>query len=159
MSAQGVLAATLIKPGQYELREYPLPEPGPGCVLVKMEMSGICGTDKHTFQGYVTQYGDRKLEFPIIQGHENVGTIAAIGGDGRYGDFRGVGGVGPGETDVRVSERVVPVRRHRGSDGRWAAGDVFFDEGADAGRGNDYCGGFVGVPAEFCEAAGSGSYD
>src|SRR5260370_38826204 len=84
MSAQGVLAATLIKPGQYELREYPLPEPGPGCVLVKMEMSGICGTDKHTFEGYVTQYGDRKLAFPIIQGHENGGTIAAIGGDGRY---------------------------------------------------------------------------
>src|ERR1700751_3265387 len=90
MSAQGVLAAILVKPGQYELREYPLPEPGPGCVLVKMEMSGICGTDKHTFQGYVTQYGDRKLEFPIIQGHENVGTIAAIGGDGWYADFEGV---------------------------------------------------------------------
>ena len=65
MSAHGVLAATLVKPGQYELREYPLPEPGPGCVLVKMEMSGICGTDKHTFQGYVTQYGARKLEFRL----------------------------------------------------------------------------------------------
>src|ERR1700676_2239375 len=99
MSAHGVLAATLVKPGQYELREYPLPEPGPGCVLVKMEMSGICGTDKHTFQGYVTQYGDRKLEFPIIQGHENVGTIAAIGGDGRYTDFEGVA--------LRVGDRVV----------------------------------------------------
>src|ERR1700675_4230557 len=99
MSAHGVLAATLVKPGQYELREYPLPEPGPGCVLVKMEMSGICGTDKHTFQGYVTQYGDRKLEFPIIQGHENVGTIAAIGGDGRYTDFEGV--------ELRVGDRVV----------------------------------------------------
>src|SRR6266852_5339778 len=99
MSAQGVLAATLVKPGQYELREYPLPEPGRGCVLVKMEMSGICGTDKHTFQGYVKQYGDRKLEFPIIQGHENVGTIAAIGGDGQYKDFEGVA--------LRVGDRVV----------------------------------------------------
>src|SRR6202166_1465874 len=99
MSAHGVLAATLVKPGQYELREYPLPEPGPGCVLVKMEMSGICGTDKHTFQGYVTQYGDRKLEFPIIQGHENVGTIAAIGGDGTYTDFEGI--------PLRPGDRVV----------------------------------------------------
>jgi len=90
MSTQKVLAATLVTPGQYELREYPLPEPAPGCVLVKMELSGICGTDKHTFQGYATQYGDRKLEFPIIQGHENVGTIAAIGGDGVYTDFEGV---------------------------------------------------------------------
>ncbi|MCU1273904.1 MAG: hypothetical protein JWO48_1335, partial [Bryobacterales bacterium] len=28
-----VLAATLVLPGKYELREYPLPEPQPGCVL------------------------------------------------------------------------------------------------------------------------------
>jgi len=90
MSAHGVLAATLVEPGKYELREYLLPEPAPGCVVVKMEMSGICGTDKHTFQGFVTQYGGRRLEFPIIQGHENVGTIAAIGGDGRYTDYEGV---------------------------------------------------------------------
>jgi threonine dehydrogenase-like Zn-dependent dehydrogenase len=90
MAAQGVLAATLIKPGQYEIREYPLPEPAAGCVVVKMELSGICGTDKHTFQGYTTQYGGRQLEFPIIQGHENVGTVAAIGGNGRYSDFEGI---------------------------------------------------------------------
>ena len=90
MAAQGVLAATLIKPGQYEIREYPLPEPAAGCVVVKMELSGICGTDKHTFQGYTTQYGGRQLEFPIIQGHENVGTVAAIGGNGHYSDFEGI---------------------------------------------------------------------
>ena len=90
MAAQGVLAAILVKPGQYEMREYPLPEPAPGCVLVKMEMSGICGTDKHTFQGYTTQYGNRALEFPIIQGHENVGTIASIGGKETYTDFEGI---------------------------------------------------------------------
>jgi threonine dehydrogenase-like Zn-dependent dehydrogenase len=90
MAAQGVLAATLVKPGHYEIREYPLPEPAPGCVLVKMEMSGICGTDKHTFQGYTTQYGNRTLEFPIVQGHENVGTIASIGGKETYTDFEGM---------------------------------------------------------------------
>ena len=90
MPAPGVLAATLVRPGQYDIREYPLPEPAPGCVLVRLEMSGICGTDKHTFQGYTTQYGDRRLEFPIIQGHENVGTIAAIGGNGKFADFEGI---------------------------------------------------------------------
>ena len=81
MSSESVLAATLVQPGHYEVREYPLPEPGPGCVLVKMELSGICGTDKHTYQGYINQYagiGDgKKIRFPIIQGHENVGTVAA----------------------------------------------------------------------------------
>jgi threonine dehydrogenase-like Zn-dependent dehydrogenase len=99
MAAQGVLAATLVKPGQYEIKEYPLPEPAAGCVLVKMELSGICGTDKHTFQGYTTQYGGRQLEFPIIQGHENVGTVAAIGGDGNYSDFEGI--------PLSVGDRVV----------------------------------------------------
>ena len=99
MAAPGVLAATLVKPGKYEICEYPLPEPAAGCVLIRMEMSGICGTDKHTFQGYTTQYGGRALEFPIIQGHENVGTIAAIGGDGKYADFEGLA--------LREGDRVV----------------------------------------------------
>ena len=94
MSAEKVLAAALIRPGNYELREYPMPDPAPGCVLVKMELSGICGTDKHTYQGYTTQYAGsgegKRIPFPIIQGHENVGTIAAIGGDGQYADFEGV---------------------------------------------------------------------
>jgi threonine dehydrogenase-like Zn-dependent dehydrogenase len=103
MSAQKVLAATLVEPGRYEIREYPLPDPAPGCVLVKMEVSGICGTDKHTYQGYTGQYGGggtpRRVPFPIIQGHENVGTIAAIGGDARYTDFEGV--------PLKVGDRVI----------------------------------------------------
>lgn len=103
MSAPSVLAATLVEPGRYEIREYPLPDPQPGCLLVKMEVSGICGTDKHTYQGYVGQYGGagtpRPVPFPIIQGHENVGTIAAIGDDGRCTDFEGVA--------LKVGDRVV----------------------------------------------------
>ena len=99
MATDSVLAATLVEPGRYEIREFPLPEPAPGCVLVKMQMSGICGTDKHTFQGFTTQYGERKIAFPLIQGHENVGTIAAIGGNGEYADFEGI--------PLRVGDRVV----------------------------------------------------
>jgi threonine dehydrogenase-like Zn-dependent dehydrogenase len=101
--SESVLAAALVEPGRYELREYPLPQPAPGCVLVKMELSGICGTDKHTYQGYTTQYagtGDGKqIRFPIIQGHENVGTVAAIGGNGKYTDFEGI--------PLKVGDRVV----------------------------------------------------
>jgi threonine dehydrogenase-like Zn-dependent dehydrogenase len=103
MSSRTVLAATLVEPGHYEVRQYPLPDPAPGCLLVKMEVSGICGTDKHTYQGYVGQYGGngtpRTLPFPIIQGHENVGTIAAIGGVGHYTDFEGV--------PLNVGDRVI----------------------------------------------------
>ena len=47
-----------------------------------MEMSGICGTDKHTYQGETKQYAGTPAEtdtpFPIIQGHENVGVIDEI---------------------------------------------------------------------------------
>jgi threonine dehydrogenase-like Zn-dependent dehydrogenase len=93
MSANGVLAATLVEPGRYELREYPLPEVQCGCLLVKMQISGICGTDKHTYQGHTGQYGGagepKPVPFPIIQGHENVGTIAAIG-SGPCTDFEGL---------------------------------------------------------------------
>src|SRR5579862_1118172 len=103
MRKQTVLAATLIEPGHYEIQEYPLPDPAPGCVLVKMEVSGICGTDKHTYQGYTGQYGGngtpKKIPFPIIQGHENVGTIAAIGGSESYTDFEGV--------KLKIGDRVI----------------------------------------------------
>lgn len=103
MPADRVVAAVLIKPGKYELREYPLPAPKPGCVLVKMVLSGICGTDKHTYQGYTTQYAGsgegKQIRFPIIQGHENVGTVAAIGGNGQSNDFEGI--------PLKVGDRVV----------------------------------------------------
>jgi L-iditol 2-dehydrogenase len=103
MGVGRVRAATLVAPGRYEIREYPLPDPEPGAVLVKMALSGICGTDKHTYQGYTTQYAGsaspKTIPFPIIQGHENVGTIAAIGGGGAYADAEGV--------PLRVGDRVV----------------------------------------------------
>jgi L-iditol 2-dehydrogenase len=103
MSTPAVLAATLIEPGHYEIREYPLPDPAAGCVVVKMQVSGICGTDKHTYQGFVGQYGGagtpRPVPFPIIQGHENVGTIAAIGGSEKYLDFEGV--------ELKLGDRVI----------------------------------------------------
>jgi len=103
MSGDSALAATLVEPGRYEVRQYPLPQPAPGCVLVKMELSGICGTDKHTYQGYTTQYAGngagKQIRFPIIQGHENVGTVAAIGGSGEYNDFEDI--------PLKVGDRVV----------------------------------------------------
>jgi threonine dehydrogenase-like Zn-dependent dehydrogenase len=80
---QSVRAAVMLAPGQIHTQTFPLPEVQPGAVLVKMDMSGICGTDKHTFSGYTAQYGgtkhERTIPFPIIPGHENVGRIAAIG--------------------------------------------------------------------------------
>jgi threonine dehydrogenase-like Zn-dependent dehydrogenase len=80
-------AATLVAPGRLEVREYPLPEAlEPGAVLLRMVASGICGTDKHTFRGETEQYAGteyaRSTPFPIIQGHENVGVVEAVGPGG-----------------------------------------------------------------------------
>ena len=82
-----VRAATLLAPHQLEVRSYPYPDAlEPGAVLLRMLASGICGTDKHTFRGETEQYlgtdKERSTPFPIIQGHENVGVVAAVGDGG-----------------------------------------------------------------------------
>ncbi|UCH51385.1 MAG: zinc-binding dehydrogenase [Chloroflexota bacterium] len=78
-----VRAPVLVTPGKIEIQSFPMPEPEPGAVLIRREMCGICGTDKHSFSGYAVQYSgtdhERSLPFPIIPGHEIVGVIAAIG--------------------------------------------------------------------------------
>jgi L-iditol 2-dehydrogenase len=76
-------AAVMEAPGRIGVREFPVSDPGPGAVLLKMSLSGICGTDKHTYRGESRQYvgtpHEREIAYPLICGHENVGTIAAVG--------------------------------------------------------------------------------
>jgi threonine dehydrogenase-like Zn-dependent dehydrogenase len=55
--------------GQPRLKELPRPEPGPGEVLVRVHLAGICGTDIQVLRGY---HG-----FQGIMGHEFVGEVAA----------------------------------------------------------------------------------
>lgn len=104
-SMSDVLAATLVAPGRLELRRYPYPERlEPGAVLLRMLASGICGTDKHTFKGETQQYAGTdhasSTPFPIIQGHENVGVVTAIGDGGAHA-FDG--------SALTVGDRVVPA--------------------------------------------------
>jgi L-iditol 2-dehydrogenase len=77
-----VQAAVLVAPGRYELQTFPRPSLPDGSLLMEMELSGICGTDKHTYQGETKQYAGTAAEtdtpFPIIQGHENVGIVSEI---------------------------------------------------------------------------------
>jgi L-iditol 2-dehydrogenase len=76
-------AAVMEAPGRIGVREFPVSDPGPGAVLLKMSLSGICGTDKHTYRGEARQYvgtpHEREIAYPLICGHENVGTIVAVG--------------------------------------------------------------------------------
>jgi L-iditol 2-dehydrogenase len=50
-----------------------------------MTLSGVCGTDKHTYRGETRQYAgtphERELSYPLICGHENVGVIEETGGE------------------------------------------------------------------------------
>ena len=100
-----VQAATLLGPRQLEVRSYPYPEElEPGAVLLRMLASGICGTDKHTYRGETGQYPGaekaRSTPYPIIQGHENVGVVAAVGAGGA----RARDG-----SELAVGDRVVPA--------------------------------------------------
>jgi len=60
-----------------EVQELPVPEPGPGQVLVRMETSGLCHTDIHA------AHGDWPVKPtpPFIPGHEGVGIVEKLGPD------------------------------------------------------------------------------
>jgi propanol-preferring alcohol dehydrogenase len=55
--------------------EVPVPEVGPGQILVRIEASGVCHTDLHAADGDWPV----KPSPPFIPGHEGVGNVAAVG--------------------------------------------------------------------------------
>ncbi|WP_085314274.1 alcohol dehydrogenase AdhP [Derxia lacustris] len=55
--------------------EVPVPEVGPGQILVKIAASGVCHTDLHAADGDWPV----KPNPPFIPGHEGVGWVAAVG--------------------------------------------------------------------------------
>ncbi len=57
------------------LREWNVPSPGPGQILVKTEACGVCHTDLHAARGD----WPAKPTLPFIPGHEGIGRVAAIG--------------------------------------------------------------------------------
>ena len=95
-------AAVMEGPGRVLVRQFPIPDPEPGAIVIAMHLSGICGTDKHTFRGESKQYAgtphELDVEYPLICGHENVGTVVAVGG--RVLDWSGA--------ILQEGDRVVP---------------------------------------------------
>jgi L-iditol 2-dehydrogenase len=79
-----MLAVVYPEPNRFELRDVPIPEPGPGQVLLKVMASTICATDFKIFAGQFP--GTR---FPHTPGHEFAGEVARAG--------PGVIGFEPGE--------------------------------------------------------------
>ncbi|HMA97865.1 MAG TPA: L-threonine 3-dehydrogenase [Wenzhouxiangella sp.] len=60
-----------------EMREVPIPAPGPNEVLIKLEKTAICGTDLHIYQW--DEWAQRTIKPPLVIGHEFVGRIVEIG--------------------------------------------------------------------------------
>jgi propanol-preferring alcohol dehydrogenase len=69
-----------------ELRELPVPEPGPGEVLIKVGGAGACHSDLHLMEW---PPGQMPFEPPFTLGHENAGWVERVG--------PGVDTVKPGE--------------------------------------------------------------
>jgi propanol-preferring alcohol dehydrogenase len=70
-----------------EILDLPVPEPGPGQVLVRMEASGLCHTDIHAARG---DWPVKPVP-PFTPGHEGIGVVEAVG---------------PGEVGHAVGDRV-----------------------------------------------------
>jgi threonine dehydrogenase-like Zn-dependent dehydrogenase len=95
-------AAVTEKPGRITMREFDVAGVPAGAVLMRVSLSGVCGTDKHTYRGESKQYAgtpnERDIHYPLICGHENVGTVTETGGDVYATDG----------TLLRTGDRIVP---------------------------------------------------
>ena len=69
------------RPGDARLVDVPMPTPGPGEVLVRVEAVGICGSDLELIRGTRDAAFCR---FPVVPGHEWSGVIAASAPDASY---------------------------------------------------------------------------
>ena len=67
------------------IEDVPTPAPAPGQVLVRVEGAGFCHSDIHVIDGEIKILP----RMPLTLGHENAGTVAAVG--------RGVTGVHEGD--------------------------------------------------------------
>ena len=58
------------------LAELPDPEPGPGELLIRVHVCGVCRTDLHVVDGELTE-----PKLPLVPGHQIVGEVEAAGAE------------------------------------------------------------------------------
>jgi L-iditol 2-dehydrogenase len=98
-----VKSVVMTGPGKVECQTLPYPDHlEPGAMIVKVEMAGICGTDKHAFDGDVTLYGGTESEqdmvYPHVPGHENSAIVVEMNGKGTDIEYSG--------KDLKVGDRI-----------------------------------------------------
>ncbi len=94
MTGPTMRAATLRGPRQLSLDEVPVPVPGPGEVLIRLEGCGVCASNVEPWEG---QPWSRWPGEPGGLGHEGWGRIAALG--------EGVTGFAVGDRVTALAER------------------------------------------------------
>lgn len=88
-------AAVLEEYGQpLRILDVPIPKVGPGEILAKVELAGICGTDVHQSRGTLTI----RPPLPNLQGHETIARIVELGA-GRTKDVAG--------EPLRIGDRIM----------------------------------------------------
>jgi len=68
--------AVLVGPERIEIRDLPVPRPGDGELILRVQAATTCGTDVKVYRrgGH-----PRMLQVPTLFGHEMAGTVAAVG--------------------------------------------------------------------------------
>lgn len=70
-------AAVLRAPEDLQVGAVPMPEPGPGEVVLRVGANTLCGTDLRILRGEKT----RGVRYPSVLGHEFAGTVATVGAE------------------------------------------------------------------------------
>ena len=68
--------AIMTEPGRIEFKEVSEPRPEPGEILLRIKQIGVCGSDVHVNHGK-----HPFTSYPVIQGHEFAGVVAAVGSE------------------------------------------------------------------------------
>ena len=98
------------------MTEVPEPEIGINDVLIRVDRTGICGTDLHIYDW--NEWAEQHVPLPLVIGHEFVGEITQIGSnvsDFREGDLvSGEGHVVCGRCRNCMAGQAPPVRVREG---------------------------------------------
>ena len=78
MAETGRLAAWMGLGKGFEIREYPVPDPKPGALLIKVAIANVCGSDMHYWKGE-QDMEKRGRKLPLNTGHEHMGTVYRLG--------------------------------------------------------------------------------
>jgi D-arabinose 1-dehydrogenase-like Zn-dependent alcohol dehydrogenase len=78
MAEMGTMACWMGFGKGFELREYPVPDPAPGAVVIKVAIANVCGSDMHYWKGE-QDYAKMGRPLPLNTGHEHMGTVHKLG--------------------------------------------------------------------------------